>query len=352
LAARVPRSSPALFFEGLRAAVGTLPAGLVRLGAPATPQAIEAAERRLGLALPHSYRQFLGSFDGADLFHESVLVCGVGEETFHSLVQANLREERPPQGLVIAEGLSGDRFVLAAGDRGGEERVLCLRDEEVWLAGSSFPRWLEATLAREQILYGPDGEFKLEAFEPDGEELTPAFALRQAERALRKDADAALPHHDLGVALRRLGRLDRARPAFARAAELDPDNPWPWFDLGRTELALERPREAAEAFGRAAASSPGQEGARFLAWATRALVEAGERAGAERARAEALARHPGLAEELRHAATAAAEGAGDATAEAEAEAEALAAVFAPGPLPGRRLPVIDGRRTPRPPRAR
>ena len=72
----------------------------------------------------------------------------------------------------------------------------------------------------------------LEAFEPDGEELMPAFALRQAERALRKDPGSAESHHDLGLAHRRLGHLARAREEFARAAMLDVHNPWPWFDRG------------------------------------------------------------------------------------------------------------------------
>ena len=58
-------------------------------------------------------------------------------------------------------------------DAGAEERAL---------AGTSFARWLDATVAREQVLYGPDGEYAPDVFDPSGEEVTPLMALRQAER--------------------------------------------------------------------------------------------------------------------------------------------------------------------------
>jgi tetratricopeptide (TPR) repeat protein len=331
------------FFDAFRAAVARAPAGLHRPGPPATPAAIATAEAALGRPLPDSYADFLRSFDGAELFHETVILYGVGGGGTCALVEANA-PPRPPtlaEGeLVVAESAGGDRYALDA-----EGRVVHLRagSDERWLAGSSFPRWLDALLTREALLYDAEGEFLLEAFEPDGEELTPAFALRQAERALRKDPDAAEAHHDLGIALRRIGRPDRAREAFARAAALDPGNPWPWFDLGRAALDeavadanAAAPGEAIEPFRRAAEAIPGPEGARMLVWAARAADQAGQGAEADRARADAQARDPDLATALRRAVDASAD-----DPEAHAEAERLLEALAPR----RRLPVLgDDRR--------
>ena len=55
-----------------------LPAGLIRVVPPAAPADIASAEAALGRALPDAYASFLRSFDGADLFHETLLIAGVG----------------------------------------------------------------------------------------------------------------------------------------------------------------------------------------------------------------------------------------------------------------------------------
>jgi SMI1 / KNR4 family (SUKH-1)/Tetratricopeptide repeat len=306
---------------------------LIRPGGPATDAAIAAAEKALGRRLPASYATFLRSFDGADLFHEQLVLCGVGPEA-RNVVEAN-QPPAPPLlatgELIIAEAASGDRYALAPGDNPGVVHLRAGSDER-WLSGSSFPAWLDAIVAREQLLYDSEGEFRLEAFEPDGEELTAPFALRQAERALRKDPGSAESHHDLGIALRRMGKLDRARESFTRAADLDPTNPWPWFDRARTELALED-AEAAGSFRQVAALVPGPEGARFLAWAARAARAAGDEGAAGVAREEAVARDPGLLAALKRAAEAAED------PEAKGEAEELAEAMEP---PKRRLPVLKG----------
>jgi tetratricopeptide (TPR) repeat protein len=316
------------FFDRFRQAVARLPAGLVRVMPPASPEAIARAEEALGAPLPAEYASFLRSFDGADLFHEAILLAGVGPAAPRALVDLN--PARPAPLLAIADGAAGDRFALD-----GDGRVWRLRagSDEKSLSGSSFARWLDATVAREQLLYGPDGEFAPDLFEDDGEEVRPVIALRQAERALRADPGSADAEHERGVALRRLGRADGARAAFAAAAALDPDNPWPWFDLGRAELATGRAAEALEAFGRAAAHEPGAGGARLFAWAARAALAAGDRAAADEARRSALARDPELAEGLRRAREQAAAG-GDESATAEAEALLDAVTGA------RRLPVV------------
>jgi len=336
------------FFEGFRAALAEWPDGLVRTLPPATAADIAAAERALG-PLPVAYTRFLRSFDGADLFHESIVICGVGAGAFQPLASAN---RPPPSGarpgdLVFATTSAGDTLLLAPPTQHSDDndngdpadfRVIRLRadSEERWLSGSDFPHWLDATLARERVLYDDQGEFLLEAFEPDGEELTTIYALRRSERALRKDPGSAENHHDQGIALRSMGRLDGAATAFARAAALDPGNPWPWFDLGRVSASQGNQVEAADAFRRAAEAQPGPEGARFLAHAARAAWQGGQRADADSDRREAARRHPAIAADLRRAAEAAAEAADD---DARIDAEALAAVFDGVPL-AHRLPIL------------
>jgi tetratricopeptide (TPR) repeat protein len=347
-----------VFFERFREAAARLPAGLIRPVPPAAPEALARAAAALPGGLPDEYASFLRSFDGADLFHEAVVIAGVGPSAARALLALNADRETtrasdPPRELVFAEAQGGDRFVFDAGGR-----VLRLRagSEERVLAGTSFTLWLDATVARERLLYGPDGEFAPDVFEEGGEEVLPRVALRQAERALRADPGSAEAEQERGVALRRLGRSAAALQAFAAAAALDPEDPWAWFDLGRTALeGTGDAARAAEAFRRAAGLERGPAAARLFVWAVRAAVAAGDQPAAAAARQAALALEPALAEGLaRAAAAAAAEGDDDA----RAEAEALLAALAPEAPPRRRLPLFTGspaespvsERTARPPR--
>lgn len=323
-------------------ALASAPEGLLRPGPPASDADIAADSARLTRALPRSYVAFLRSFDGADLFHETIVLGGVGAHAYRRL--SELARSAINAGglvagdLVFADSVTGDRFLFPQGDT--DDRVIRVRagSDERWLAGSTFPRWLDASLARELLLYGPDGEFVLEAFEADGEELTPAFAIRQAERALRKDPGSAESHHDLGVAYRRLGRLDRAREAFSNAAALDPANPLPWFDLGRADLITGRLREAVTSFRRAADALPSVDGARMFAWAARAAFEAGDPRQTDEARHLAETRNPAIRADLQRSLEAARD---EEDPEAATEAEALLIALDPGTEVKHRLPLAS-----------
>jgi tetratricopeptide (TPR) repeat protein len=310
-----------------------LPAGLIRAMPPAAPAELERASAALGGGLAEVYRSFLRSFNGADLFHETVLLAGVGQAAPIDLTA--LPQDRPGE-LVFAVAAGGDRYAL---DGAGRVLRYDVGADERALAGSSFYAWLDATVAREQILYGPDGEYAPDVFDPSGEEILPLIALRQAERALKVDPGAADTEHARGLALGRLGRLEAALDAFEAATALDPANPWPWFDLGRAALEAGRAEAAAEAFRRAAEAEAGPAGARLLAWAARAAATAGDLAAAGALRALALARDGGLGEALRRAAEAAA---ADDDPEAYAEATALLEAIVPeAAAPARvRLPMF------------
>jgi tetratricopeptide (TPR) repeat protein len=335
---------PELFFDRFRGALARLPAGLIRVMPPAASADLERAAAARGGALPEAYASFLRSFDGADLFHEAVLLAGVGPAAPVALL--DLPPDRPGE-LVFAIAADGDRYAL---DGEGRVRRYGAGADERALAGSSFAAWLDATVAREQLLYGPDGEYAPEAFDPSGEEIAPLVALRQAERALKVDPGAADAEHARGLALSRLGRLEKAVEALTAATALDPENPWPWFDLGRAALEGGRGTEAASAFERAAACETAAAAGRLLAWASRAALAAGERERASTLRARALIQDGGLPEALRRALDAAA---AEEDLEAYAEAAALLeAIVTDAPAPRLRLAVVSGPAARPPPPAR
>jgi tetratricopeptide (TPR) repeat protein len=330
-----------MFFERFREATARLPDGLIRPAPPASPASIARAEARLGAALPPEYASFLRSFDGVDLFHEAIVVAGVDDAAPRALLALNetLGEARASvarRELIFAEAVAGDRFALD--ERGRVLRLRAGSDERI-LAGSGFERWLDATIARERLLYGPDGEFAPDVFDDDGEEIAPAVVLKQTERALKIDPGSAEAQHERGVALRRLGRMGPAIEAFAAATALDPDDPWPWFDLGRTALveARDLPR-ALQAFEHAAAREAGPSGARLLAWAARAALLAGDEKAAGQARRAAFARDPTLLDALLRAE---AQAALESDEEARAENEALRVALAPASAPRRSLAVLQ-----------
>ena len=177
------------------------------------------------------------------------MIAGVGAGAPRPL--AELAQDRPGE-LVFAEALSGDRFALDdAGrvlryDPGADERAL---------AGSTFERWLDATVAREQILFGPDGEYAPDVFDPAAQEIVPTIALRQAERALKVDPGAADAEHARGLALARLGRRETALAAFGAATELDAGQPLAVVRSRAHGAGAGQPAVALPAFRRAAAAA-------------------------------------------------------------------------------------------------
>ena len=150
------------FFDYFRAALARLPAGLVRVGPPADAERLARGEADAGRPLPPDYAAFLRSFDGADLFHETVVIAGVGPHAPLSLLDLSPRAgEAGP--LVFATGAADERYALR--DDGQVVRQDAGSDEQA-VAGSGFTPWLDATVAAQQVLYGPDGEYAPDVFDP------------------------------------------------------------------------------------------------------------------------------------------------------------------------------------------
>jgi len=274
--------------------------------------------RVLGRPLPSQLERFLRSWDGAELFQESVRLYGV-ENGFGSLLAANTTD-RPaglrPRDLVFGDTSAGELLVLDE-----NERVVRLRGldddegapnvnatwDERWLSGTSLEAWIAATVTHDLPLYDSEGEFVLEAFEEDGLALVPNFALKLARKVLKKDPESAELHHALGVAERRNEHISEAAKAFSDAAALDPKNPWIWFDLGRSLLELDAWQPAAEALGNAAKNALGSpsQAARFYAWQAVAYKQQPSEPSRLAATEQALVLWPTLQADLQKAAAAA-----------------------------------------------
>jgi len=334
-----------LFFAAFREAVARLPAGLVRPSRAARADELARFEAQQG-PLPGPLREFLSSFDGVDLFHESWILGGVGADAPRLLTALDREDLATEEGdWLVGEAAHGDRLVL---DR--ELRIIRVPagSDERWVAGTSLERWLLAVMAHERLLYGPDGEFAPEAFDDEAASVVPRIALRQAERAAKHDEGAADWHHERGLAHRRLGNWRQAALAFAQAATLDPRNGWPLFDEGRAWLSAAEAeadptlaRTAALRLEQAAGRVPGDLAARLWAWVARAALSAGDADFLARARAGALRLDPELGSSLQRAAEQARlEEDDDAYAEAASLVTALAG-DAPAPRRSRSLPIAS-----------
>jgi tetratricopeptide (TPR) repeat protein len=114
-------------------------------------------------------------------------------------------------------------------------------------------------------------------------------------RALEAGVPAAVEPalwHDLGVLLRKLGRLSEAEAAFVRAIALAPEDPDAWLGLGLVQADRGEPEVAVEAHRRALTLRPSPEAFVHLG---NALRSAGDRVGAVDAFRAAIGLDPRLA---------------------------------------------------------
>jgi tetratricopeptide (TPR) repeat protein len=254
------------YFERFREELARYAEGVHRLGAPAEAEAVAA--------FPDEYRDFLRSWNGADLFHEDVHIRAAAEA------------EREGDELVFAEDASGSTFAFAKDGIVEYESDTGLR----WREATTFERWLDHVMAQGALIYERDGEFREGAFA--GEELAPPVELKLARKKVRLDPDAPKPRFDLGMVLLRAGHEREAQKELERAAELDPAAPWPWFELGKLRFGAGDVAGAAEALAHAAEGEHEHAGF-FAAWAARVAQAAGD-ARAQSFREQAQRRDPGL----------------------------------------------------------
>lgn len=229
------------FYESLRTALARSAAFVHTVESPAKPAALTAAARRLERPLPPSYADFLSSFNGVALFHESIVLHPI------AAVQPS-----GPAGrfLHIGDTAEGDLWLDAA----GRLRLVAPSAPDPIVCGSEIERWLDATLSREALVLDRDGEFR-EVFEEDGESLSTPVRRKRAQVGLKRDPGAALYLLEQAELLTEDLDLDGARQLLHKAVALDPEAGPAWELLSALLHKLGQLPAAEHAAVQAAAAS-------------------------------------------------------------------------------------------------
>jgi hypothetical protein len=248
--------------QRLRSVLEGYAEGVHQLGEPAA-----ALDADLPAGLVAVYREF----DGADLFHEALILYPTPSW------------KRDGEHVMVGE-MGGDALWVELAS-GAVWRVE--EDTGEWLCeGTQLDRWLWGWVEAEAVLYDREGEFRAGVIGPHGD-LNAGTAIEHERRLLRRDRSAASPRWRLARALARAGNIEAARRELEQVVEEHPRFGWAWYDLARLSEALGELAGAREEALAAADADPHYEHAGFfLGWAARLAVLAGD----EPARAELAAR--------------------------------------------------------------
>ncbi len=224
--------------------------GIHRLGPPAL---------MLDAELPEAVATICREFDGAELFHESLVL------------RSGSQIERAEGGrFLVAEWGGDDILVEPKGAVWRFDRDM----EEFILEGSRYDRWLAGAIDAETVLYDNEGEFHEGIVGEEGE-LTPEATAERARRQLKRDPKAVGPRWRLARALVESGDSQGARSMLEEVVASHEDFPWAWFDLARISEKLGEYELACDEAEQAATVREGYDyGVYFLAHATR-LAELG-----------------------------------------------------------------------------
>lgn len=229
------------FFESLRTAVGRYAGGVHELAPPADVRTLTATEKQLGVMLPDSHREFLRSFDGVWLFHESMRLAAASElvPVIGGDGATWLRIGETPDGALLMRPEGGGIYLV---------------DEESpdpLLAGSSTECWLDATLAREGLLVDREGEYR-DVFTEEG--LSLPVRRKRMQLGRRHDPKAALYLFEQAELDAETGDIDAALAALRLCVKLDAQA-GPAWELLATLCLDSGAREEGEAAAAKAAES-------------------------------------------------------------------------------------------------
>lgn len=225
--------------------------GVHRLGGPAL---------MLDAALPEAVEAICREFNGAELFHESVVLFPGG----------SIRKEDGR--FVVGECGGDDISVDASGSVWRYDRDM----EEALPEGTRFDRWLAGAVDAESVLYDKDGEFLEDIFDEEGE-LSAGAEVERSRRQLKRDPKAVAPRWRLARALMDGGDTAAARTSLEEVVSAHSDFPWAWYDLARISEEVGEAQIASEEAEQAANVRAGSEySSFFLAQAARLAQVAGQ----------------------------------------------------------------------------
>lgn len=282
--------------------------GVHRLGEPAL---------LLDAALPPVLAEVYRCFDGAELFHETIVLLPSSRVT---------RASRDAQGRRHIGEIGGDDLFVD-----DEGRVWRLEEDtgECLEEGSRLDRWLLGVVEAEAMLYDQDGEFVEEAFDEEGE-LLASVSERMLRRVLKRDRAAPAPGWRLAQTLMRQDKLAQAREQLEDVVAKRPGFAWAWFDLSRISERLGDLASAFDEMQAAAEADPRYEHAgHFWAQAARLAAAMGDEARRSACASKALDRDPELVAVQRQGAEASLEAGDVSSAVSLVE---LAAALAPRDL--------------------
>lgn len=229
------------FFEALRKSVGRYASGVHQLNPPTDERLLFSTEERLQQSLPASHRDFLRSFNGVALFHESLRLFAAAEI---------VRVETQPRYLRVGETPDGALYL------GNDEKGrLYLVDEDApdpILVGSDTESWLDATLGREGLLFDREGEFR-DVFTDQG--LSLAVRRKRFQLGQRYDAQAALYLLEQAELSCEDGDLPAAISLLQKAVAQDPNAGPAWELLATLCLDCEQIEAGQQAALQAAAAT-------------------------------------------------------------------------------------------------
>ena len=225
--------------------------GIHRIGGPAL---------MLDGGLPESVMAICHEFNGAELFHESLVLFSGG-----SIREVDGR-------FLVGECGGDDIYVDAKGAVWRFDRDM----EEHLPEGTRFDRWLAGAVDAESVLYDKEGEFLDDIFDDEGELSFEAEAER-SRRQLKRDPKAIAPRWRLARALLDSGDKAAARKSLEEVVAAYADFPWAWFDLARISEEFGDADVASEEAEQAARVRPDSEySSFFLAHAARLAQLAGQ----------------------------------------------------------------------------
>ncbi|MBL9044939.1 MAG: hypothetical protein JNM83_25250 [Myxococcales bacterium] len=229
------------FFESVRLALARHPVGVHVLSSSASERELLTAEARLSRRLPSpQYREFLLTWNGGSMFHESLVLLPAE--------QVRVVKEK---WLEIGESSDGLLWLDAQG------RVVVVDEEQPdpLLAGSDFATWLDVVMAREALLLDREGEFR-DVFDEEEGVLRVEIRKKRALAGRKRDRLASLYPLELAELALEAGDDEQARTLLHEAVTSDPQAGPAWELLAALHRQAGDSEGAHDAYLRAAAATP------------------------------------------------------------------------------------------------